>query len=183
MSFWPDICMHTSFFMAFLTGFYFLFVTYSQTNSLTNVLYNSIREKIISVSALSTPSVLQKFQEQINVFIENAQQYPDNSQKNNPGVLKAVSIIVGILAPFLFCLSVYLEWVWGGSVSELLISNCIVLLFIAATEFIIVGVFLYNFVVIDSDFVTAIIPVTNGTNYDCNFVKPLIKSLFPFIPM
>ena len=49
MSFLAEILVHTSFFGAFLTGFYFLFVTYIQTQSLDSDFVHSIYGEYLGV--------------------------------------------------------------------------------------------------------------------------------------
>jgi hypothetical protein len=96
-------------------------------------------------------------------------------------ILQNISIIIGVLAPILLLAGIGLQYYNGDSITELLVSNVIVIMFIAASEFFIVGVFMKNFIEIDSSFVSAIPVVSNRTNsrYNCNYVKEFANSAFP----
>ena len=187
MSFWADILTHTSFFSAFLTGFYFLFVTNVQQDSIVNDFFGMLKPNIMSNSAVSKPyeisemiSDVQNTKNQINSNsdLDTANQHFNSK---NPLILQNISIIIGVLAPILLLAGIGLQYYNGDSITELLLSNVIVIIFIAASEFFIVGVFMRNFIEIDSSFVSAIPVVSNRTNsrYNCNYVKEFANSEFP----
>ena len=184
MSFLAEILVHTSFFGAFLTGFYFLFVTYIQTQSLDSDLFNVFEPYIINSAIWSDPSKVHDVLGQLDGVVSNIESSSDFNEANNlileknKNILNQVALYVGIICPLLFIFGILIEYFSGGSVYDLLISNIIVIVFIAISEFFIVGIFLRNFIEIDNDFINAI-PVANSTNWFCNFVEDFIQQHLP----
>jgi hypothetical protein len=184
MSFLAEILVHTSFFAAFLTGFYFLFVTYIQTQSLDSDLFNVFEPYIINSAIWSDPSKVHDVLGQLDGIVSNIESSSDFNKANNDileknkNISNKVTLYVGIICPLLFIFGVLIEYFSGGSVYDLLISNIIVIVFIAVSELFIVGVFLRNFIEIDNDFINAI-PVANASNRSCNFVEDFIQQHIP----
>jgi len=184
MSFLAEILVHTSFFAAFLTGFYFLFVTYIQTQSLDSDLFNVFEPYIINSAIWSDPSKVHDVLGQLDGIVSNIESSSDFNKANNDileknkNISNKVALYVGIICPLLFIFGVLIEYFSGGSVYDLLISNIIVIVFIAVSELFIVGVFLRNFIEIDNDFINAI-PVANASNRSCNFVEDFIQQHIP----
>lgn len=180
MSFWTEVTMHSALFLGFLTGFYFLFVTNIQTESLVNDLVNVAKQNLTLKAAFSTPDQINTAISQIDNELPGIQSSLQQSiQDNNQQILKIVSIVVGTIVPVLFISSFLIHGWYGGSISDLLISNFIVLLFIAISEFIIVGIFLRNFIEIDAEFIGGIVPATSGEHNQCNFVKEFLYETLP----
>lgn len=184
MSFLAEILVHTSFFAAFLTVFYFLFVTYIQTQSLDSDLFNVFEPYIINSAIWSDPSKVHDVLGELDGVVSNIESSSDfnkannNILENNKNISNQVALYVGIICPLLFIFGILIEYFSGGSVYDLLISNIIVIVFIAISEFFIVGIFLRNFIEIDNDFINAI-PVANSTNRSCNFVEDFIQQHIP----
>lgn len=184
MSFLAEILVHTSFFAAFLTGFYFLFVTYIQTQSLDSDLFNVFEPYIINSAIWSDPSKVHDVLAQLDGIVSNIESSSDFNKANNDileknkNISNKVALYVGIICPLLFIFGVLIEYFSGGSVYDLLISNIIVIVFIAVSELFIVGVFLRNFIEIDNDFINAI-PIASSTNRSCNFVEDFLQQHIP----
>jgi len=185
MSFLAEILVHTSFFGAFLTGFYFLFVTYIQTQSLDSDLFNVFEPYIINSAIWSDPSKVHDVLGQLDGIVSNIESSSDFNEANNNIIEKnkkisnQVALYVGIICPLLFIFGVLIEYFSGGSVYDLLISNIIVIVFIAVSELFIVGVFLRNFIEIDNDFINAIPIASSTNNRSCNFVEDFLQQHIP----
>lgn len=170
MNFWAEVLMHTALFMGFLPFFYFVFVAPIQVSSLVNDLFEIIQPSLTTGVVLSQPynvlelrnSITQDFElgKEDPTFQKASQEMNDKNKKT----LDVLVLIVSITAPLLFIASIVLQYFSGGNVYHLLISNIIVLGFIAASEFAIVGLFLKNFMEIDSDYLKAI--------YASQYVQP-----------
>jgi hypothetical protein len=185
MSFLAEILVHTSFFGAFLTGFYFLFVKYIQSQSLISDLFNNYEQYITNSAIWSDPSKVQDVLGQLDGVVSNIESSSDFNEANasitakNDYILSRVTISVGIICPFLFITGILIEYYSGGSVYDLLISNIIVIVFIAASEFFLVGIFLRNFIEIDSDFINAIPVASHSDRYLCTFVDDFKQQVLP----
>lgn len=183
MSFLSELCMHTALFIGFLTGFYYLYIVVIQTESLTNDLYHILRRRIVDKAVYSSPSQLATQLSQIDVAMENIKNSNINIRNNNEHITLIVTIVTSMVCPILVLLSIFIHWYNNESIMELIVSNLIVLFFIAASEFTIVGVFLYYFTQITDDFIQAIVPHENAGNSggkkECDFVSQFLYTLFP----
>jgi len=179
MSFWAEVCAHTSFFIMFLSIFYFTFVTYIQTESLSNDLFNIIQTNLNTSMAFSTPDNLNKISQEIDSKLASIQSIVPPPQTNNATIILTVEIAVGILGPVLLLLGIYLQYINNESISELIASNIVVILFIAISELFIVGMFLRNFIEIDTQFISAIVPAVNSQYYKCDFVAGFLDTFLP----
>lgn len=113
---------------------------------------------------------------------EELSDFSNQTKADNDKTKRTVAIICGVVAPFLVITGIFLEWYSGGNVLTFLISNLIVLGFIAASEFAIVGLFLRNFVEIDIDFIKAIFAnslANPGPWYTCKYSRNFLESLMP----
>jgi hypothetical protein len=183
MSFLADVLAHTSFFMAFLVGFYFLYVTKIQVNSLINDLFAMIKDQLTTADLIS-PNLK-------SVIVESIESMSFDSDSkdidNNAKIVKITEITVGVLAPLLLGIAIWLQYSNGGSIFDLLLGNLIVICFIACAEFAIVGIFMGSFVEIDKDYVKAIFRywlngqasgVLNGI-YVCDSKDTFLKATLP----
>ena len=75
MSFLAEVFTHSSFFIAFLTAFYFLFVTYIQNESLVSDLFNIIKTNLIPISAFLDSKTIQTDLNLINSNIDQIDAY------------------------------------------------------------------------------------------------------------
>jgi hypothetical protein len=181
MSFWAEILVHTSFFAAFLTGFYFIFVTYIQRVSLTNDLFNAFQPNIINSAVWSDPSKINDALGQLDEIINKAESSQGFTQDEaqiefqNKQISTNIAIIMGVVCPILLIAGLLLEYYSGGSIYDLLISNLIVIGFIAASEFFIVGVFMKNFIEIDANFISAA-PLSSDYH---DFVYEFLQQVLP----
>ena len=170
MSFYAEVMMHTALFMGFLPFFYFVFVAPIQLSSLVNDLFEIIQPTLTSMAVVSTPYDVNLLKNTISDDIKKGEQDPtiqkasDDMLAKNKKTSDQLTLIVSIVAPVLFVGALVVEFFSGGNIAHLLISNFIVLLFIAASEFMIVGLFLKNFIEIDSDYLKAI--------YAAQYVEP-----------
>jgi hypothetical protein len=183
MSFWGEICVHTSFFIIFLTTFYFTFVTYIQSEGLVNDFFKMINPQLITTAAFKSPSQVEALGTAVGNTMEKAAQAMPPVDANNKTIAMYVGIVVGIVSAGLLALGIYLQYISGGSITELLISNLIVLGFIAISEFIIVGLFLRNFVEINQQFVAGMVAVQFDSrlsgNHNCKFVADFLQTILP----
>lgn len=185
MSFYAEIMMHTALFMGFLPLFYFTFVAPIQVSSLVNDLFEIIQPTLTTGAVLSTPGQVTQLEKSISNDFEMGEQDPtiqaagQSMLQKNHETVKTLTLIVAITAPVLFVLAILLEFYSGGSVFNLLISNLIVLFFIAISEYAIVGLFLKNFMEIDSDYMKAIYAsqYVDPKSNRCENVKNFEKSL------
>ena len=103
MSFLAEILVHTSFFGAFLTGFYFLFVKYIQSQSLISDLFNNYEQYITNSAIWSDPSKVQDVLGQLDGVVSNIESSSDFNEANasitakNDYILSRVTISVGII--------------------------------------------------------------------------------------
>jgi hypothetical protein len=171
--------------MAFLALFYFTFVTYIQSAGLVNDLFNIVESQLLITAAFTTPAKVQALSNSINSSLEEAAQEIPPVDSQNKKIAMYVGIVVGITSSLLLGLGIYLQYASGGSIYELLMSNLIVLVFIAVSEFAIVGLFLRNFVEIDQEFAVGITSVQldaaggGGVPDTCNFVNEFLETIFP----
>jgi hypothetical protein len=186
MSFLADVLAHTSFFMAFLVGFYFLYVTKIQVNSLINDLFDIIKDQITTVDLIS-PNLNSVISDAIDAMSFDSDSEETDIDNNNK-IIKKTAITVGILAPLLLGIAIWLQYSNGGSIFDLLLGNLIVICFIACAEFAIVGIFMSSFVEIDKDFVKAIFRYWlnedapgrgDSSDYICNFQTTFEKNILP----
>ena len=90
MSFWTEVTMHSALFLGFLTGFYFLFVTNIQTESLVNDLVNVAKQNLTLKAAFSTP-------DQINTAISQFDnELPGSIAVSVEGDFSNISIAVAL---------------------------------------------------------------------------------------
>jgi hypothetical protein len=190
MSFLADVLAHTSFFMAFLVGFYFLFVTKIQVNSLINDLFAMIKDQLTSLDLIS-PNLKSVIADSIDAISFDSDSPSDSSGDSptdrNAKIVKITGITVGVLAPLFLGIAIWLQYSSGGSIFDLLLGNLIVICFIACAEFAIVGIFMGSFVEIDKDYVKAIFRYwlnghasgyLNGTKV-CDSTSTFLKAILP----
>jgi hypothetical protein len=181
MSFLADVLAHSSFFMAFLVGFYFLYVTKIQVNALVNDLFTIIKDPLTNVDLL-TPNLKSVISDAIGSISLDSDPKLQKTMSKNPSIVKYTAITVGILAPLLLAIAIWLQYSSGGSIFDLLLGNLIVIFFIACAEFAIVGIFMGSFVEIDKDFVKSVLSLrlaSQESEMMCNFVYKFIVSTFP----
>ena len=158
-SFWADILMHSAFFLGFLPMFYFTYVCPVQSNSLANDFFGLLKDELTPVQKTANPNVKREVDEAVeksaNLLEESGIMNSLNS--GNPGVFRNTMIVLGVVLPVLIVTSIILQIMSGGSLWDLFIGNVIVLIFIAISEFAIVGIFIANFVEIDKDFAKSIL--------------------------
>lgn len=185
MSFLADVFVHTGFFMGFLPLFFFLYVSPTQSRSLTNDFFNILTPylDVISrtigdqISYEQLDSGLQKLEESIG---EQMSSFTASVQEKNDKIKKLVAIVVGITAPLLIILGCIIEVYYGGNLVKFLISNLIVIGFIAASEFAIVAVFMSNFIEIDGRVIVGIFEdKTDNPWGGCWYSNKFIRSLLP----
>lgn len=185
MSFLADVFVHTGFFMGFLPLFFFLYVSPTQSRSLTNDFFNILTPylDVISrtigdqISYEQLDSGLQKLEESIG---EQMSSFTASVQEKNDKIKKLVAIVVGITAPLLIILGCIIEVYYGGNLIKFLISNLIVIAFIAISEFAIVAVFMSNFIEIDGRVIVGIFEdKTDNPWGGCWYSNKFIRSLLP----
>jgi hypothetical protein len=186
MSFLAEVMVHTGLFLGFLPLFFFLFVAPIQSNSLTNDFFNMLTPLLDGLSLdAKNPNVDYKnfsddVQELENVAEGGLSSFTNELITTNTKIKKIVTIVVGVLSPLLIIAGCIIEVYSGGNLTEFLIANLIVLVFIALSEFAIVGLFLRSFVEIDSGFVRAIFSKKMADPYGgCWYTNSFIRSILP----
>ena len=153
--------------------------------SVPESLFNVFEPYIINSAIWSDPSKVNDILGQLDSVLSNIESSSDFNQVNNDILTKNkkisnnIALYVGIICPLLFIFGLLIEYFSGGSVYDLLISNIIVIAFIAVSELFIVGVFLRNFIEIDNDFISAIPVASSTNNRSCNFVEDFIREHIP----
>jgi hypothetical protein len=182
MSFLADVLAHTALFMAFLPVFFFFYVGQVQTDSLVKDAFNILSPLVGDVSKIVNPlfgyNVTDDLIEGGSTLLSYELTDETKSiQQGNQQVLMYLGIVVGILAPTMFIAACILEYNHGGNVPLFIISNLIVLTFIAAAEFAIVGIFLGQFTEIDSTVVKQIISaeLVSPSYSECLYMKQFMK--------
>lgn len=182
MSFLAEVLAHSSFFMAFLVGFYFLFVTKIQINALVDDLFGMVKDSLTS-GELLTPNLKSVISDAIKANSTDVSSSKiSDALKNNGPILKSATITVSVLAPLFLIIAILLQYFSGKSVFDLIVGNLIVILFIACAEFAIVGIFMSNFVEIDKDFVKSMFAIrlsSTDNERPCNFVNNFEKDMLP----
>jgi uncharacterized membrane protein len=129
--------------------------------------------------AFSTSDNLNKISQEINSKLVSVESSIPPPQTNNAKIILVVQIVVGILGPLLLLIGIYFQYINNESIGELIASNIVVILFIAISELFIVGMFLRNFMEIDTQFISAIVPAANSQNYKCDFVAGFLDTFLP----
>ena len=185
MSFLTDVLAHTGFFMAFLPLFFFFYVSPVQLASLKNDVFNIFKPDTATAAMVVNPNLQFKFPDLVSSVasaMENNEGIKtfaaDTAASNKKIVTIAVSVFASVAA-VLIITAFSLQYVWGYSVMELLVSNLIVLGFIVVSEFAIVGVFLSNFIEIDDGFVKGAVGNAINDGYCGNYVSQFLQSILP----
>lgn len=162
MSFFTEVLTHTAFFMIFLPIFFFFYVSLVQSKSLLNDLFNALKPSIVTSSLVTQESQEPQLLDAINsaaetvkrsdYFVEQSQRITDTNKKIV--LYSLLGFELGGVA--LLAIGLGLHYAYGESLSKLLISNFIVMAFIIASEFLIIGVFLTNFVEINDNFIKGV---------------------------
>lgn len=181
-SFWGEVCVHSGFFMLFLLLFYFTYVLFIQNQAFVNDLWGLIQEPIETLK-LFDPSGVAQLGQKLKQIDASAMMGGSGWESQNNAIRTNVMIIMPSIAAVLIILGFFLQYHAGGSLFEMLLSNLIVLGFIAVTEFGIVGLFLSNFVEIDKEFVKAMllynVTTENAFGGQCDFVGQFLNSVLP----
>lgn len=188
MSFFTEVLTHTSFFMLFLPFFFFFYVSGVQSKSFTKDLFNSIKPAINSSGILinkdSDINFTQVTTELANVAInsEYAQTETSHILTNNKNTILIASLVFGLSGAFFLAIALFIHYRNGESIKDLLLSNIITLAFIIMSEFVIVGVFLPNFVEMNDEFINGVLGGGICLDYVYDFLQktltPTLLNLF-----
>lgn len=190
--FWIDVCLHTAFFLAFLPVFYFEFVAPMQSYTVIDDIFEIVQPEFLNIAlltSLSSPQNLTKAVKLFNVELAENEQLGniDSLMANNAQTKLRAYLGCEITAGLLFIIGISIAFWYGQSVFDLVMTNLIVLGFIAVSEFTIVGLFFKNFKEVDADFVKATLaqafaesgPTVVSSEMKCNYTDRLVGSIFP----
>jgi hypothetical protein len=184
MSFTAEILAHTALFMAFLTAFYFGYVANAQVQSTVQEVFSFLKPELSTIVLTLNPNNIQQIKNSIITASSNAKDTPfyDDTQSSarNKKLILILGLIVGLLSPLLLGIAIYLEWSSGGNLTEFLLSNCIVMMFIIISEFAIVGMFLTRFTQLDPNFIKAtLVDQLQPGGANCNYTTPFLEKFIP----
>jgi hypothetical protein len=179
--FWVEVLVHTSFFLFFLPVFYFEYVAPLQSYSVVSDIFDIVQPEFLDITLLNSLNSSQNLNTAVNsatdffTFDEDQKLF----EKNN--TIKLNAYLVCELVGFGFlCTGIGLAYYYGLNITELLLSNLIVLSFIVVSEFFIVGAFFKNFREIDADFVKAsFVGGMSNTSFGCPSISNYLKSIVP----
>jgi len=195
MNFWAEVLMHIASFMSVLPILYFGFVAPQQTNKAATDLFVSAKPELTDYAIVSgntdTGNVSSLIQQISSLNFDS--QLSEESAKiieDNKGVVLGVGVIFGLCIPLLIAFSVIIEYYYGHNVFELLISNLIFISFVILSEFLIVGIFLNNYVELDGSYLKSVAMIQfNSNGYPwvdpnihgawCKFSRTFTQSLIP----
>lgn len=177
-----DVLMHGGIFAIFLISFFYTFVVFIQKVAI----YRDIRQILDSYleDIYLTSSELQRTSQTtaIDVFLKNAGgeavKEQDELDYTNNDVVR-MSMLLGIVpASIGIILAIIITYFNGENVMEFILQNLITLGFIVVSEFLIVGLFLNSFVIIDGRFIKAtFISQSHETNMrQCEYVDEWLKN-------
>jgi len=185
MSFLTDVLAHTGFFMAFLPIFFFFYVSPVQLSSLKKDVFNIFKPDTATAAMVVNPNLGFKFPDLVSsvaTSMENnqgIQTFAANTAASNKKIVTIAVSVFASVAAVLIITAFSLQFSWGESMLELLVSNLIVLAFIVVSEFAIVGVFLSNFIEIDDGFVKGAVGNAVNDGYCGNYVGQFLQSILP----
>ena len=193
--FWIDVCLHTAFFLAFLPVFYFEFVAPMQSYTVVDDIFEIVQPEFLNIAlltSLTNPQNLTKAVDLFNIELAENEQLGsgiDSLMANNAQTKLRAYLGCEITAGLLFVLGISMAVWYEQNVFDLVMTNLIVLGFIAVSEFTIVGLFFKNFKEVDADFVKATLaqafaesgptPSLVSSEMKCNYTDRLVGSIFP----
>jgi hypothetical protein len=186
MSFLAEVMVHSGLFIGFLPLFFFYYVAPTQASSLSNDFFNMLTPYLNDISlGMKNPNTeYQPFAQDVDMLEKTAvnalNPFTQWLTPRNNNTKKTVAIVAGVLSPLLIIGGCIIEVYSGGNLGQFLIANLIVLTFIVASEFAIVGLFLKNFVEIDPEFIKGIF-AKKMSQYQggCWYSNTFIRSIVP----
>lgn len=164
--------------------FFFYYVAPTQSGSLSNDFFNMLTPYLGDISLNMNPNTqYQPFAQDVDQLEQTAvnalSPFTQWVTPRNNKIKTIVAIVAGILSPLLIIGGCIIEVYSGGNLLQFLISNLIVLGFIVASEFAIVGIFLKNFVEIDPEFIKAIFAKKMSSYGGCWYTNSFLRSILP----
>ena len=170
MNFWAETFFHIAVFSAVLPILYFGYVGPSQNQRLSDDLFHIAKPElgdyglVTGTVDITSITALMNTISGINLDLSQTQ---TNYSKKNSKISLAVIFAFGLGIPVLIGSAITIEYYYGTSVYQLLISNLIFACFIIISEFAIVSLFLNNYIILDAEFLKS-----NSSQY---FSKPPIS--------
>jgi hypothetical protein len=179
--FWIEVLVHTSFFLFFLPVFYFEYVAPLQSYSVVSDIFDIVQPEFLDITLLNSLNSSQNLNSAVNTAADYFSFEDDDILTNRNKTIKLNAYLVCELVGFGFlCTGIGLAYYYGLNITELLVSNLIVLSFIVVSEFFIVGAFFKNFQEIDADFVKAsFVGGMSNTSFGCPSISNYLKSIVP----
>jgi hypothetical protein len=162
-----EVLLHVSVFLVFIITLYFTFAVWIQQRAMTRDI-NSILQQI--VSDLNLPSLNLSGLPSVTIPAD-----PSTESKN-----RNILIALGVITPLLF-----IGMVTGA---YFLAPHCFwhnamnatsMLPFMLVTELIIIGGFLYTYVLVDATTLTSVLQNYLATPYTCNYMYPVLSKVLP----
>lgn len=187
MSFFTEVLAHTSLFMFFLPAFFFFYVSPVQLSSLKSDLFDVIKSNVEDASLNSNSDSQSNFTMSLSSFSESASknqqliQFANSLESTNKNITIITISVFYSVATILLIASIIIHTRNGEHLSELMLSNLIVIIFIIISEFIIVSVFFSHFVEVSRTFLKGAIgsSINNKHCGGTGFVNGFLRSILP----
>lgn len=176
-----DVLMHSGLFVIFLLSFFYTFIAYIQRVALYRDIRNMIDSYLQDVFLVSNDLQRKSQITAIEAYIKNASSNMKDQQNEFDYTNRKIvtnTMLIGLLpAIFAVGISIVITYYSGESLFEFIAQNLITLAFIMVSEFIIVGLFLNSFAIIDAAFIKAtFISQSHETNRrQCEYISNWLK--------
>jgi hypothetical protein len=180
--FWVEVLVHTAFFLLFLPIFYFEYVAPLQSYSVISDLFDIAQPEFLDVALLNSLNSTQNLTTAVNTAADLFKnEIIDEFSAENKTIKLNAYLVCEIVGFAFLCTGVGLAYYYELNITELLLSNVIVLSFIIISEFFIVGAFFKNFKEIDAEFVKAsfVGGMAHGYRFRCPDASDYLLSLIP----
>jgi hypothetical protein len=161
--FWVEVLVHTAFFLFFLPIFYFEYVAPLQSYSVISDLFDIVQPELLDVALINSINSTRNITTAVNTAFDIIKSdddvllFFDNTLELNRQIKLNTYITCEFLGFFCLSIGIIITFYYGKSITDLLLTNLIVLIFIIISEFFIVGAFFKNFRELDADFMKAVI--------------------------
>lgn len=178
-----EVLSHTSFFIIFLYLFYTNYVGFIQQRSMINE-FRTLADNVLDIAVVIVPpQVISKIRNVLSI----SKPYADSAlttvvqQTNaqNAALLNPIMIAIMLSGGVGIILSIFLTYMAGESVFQLIVANLISLSIIAITDILITSLY-GQFRLLDNQYLTALFALkTSNTPLDCNVVQETLDDMFP----
>jgi len=178
-----DILSHASLFLIFLTVFYVTYVGYIQERSMVHEFGGLLSQSLQTLGLALPPPLLTFFNDILKASPAIVQPVLDKlveeETAKNQKVLSPLFLGVLIASVLSLSISLFLAFLTGYSITQLLMENLIALSFIAITDILITTLY-GNFRTLDSQYLLGIFAQKgSGSALQCNVVEDTLDKMFP----